>query len=208
MFHINSLLENNFLFFVGLNVYLSKTLFEYLERKELLEKSDQQSRLLREVPQIIAEEIEVEATPECRQGEIKQRNDDSPGPIIEKPVEAPVSDTSDDEFELTWTLDIEENVRESKSLQGVMELHVIDLSDDEESEAPSQKEQTSGDKLESLIWHYLDPQGEIQGPFAITLLKRWSDADYFPSDFQIWKTGQSPNEAVYLKDILNRVFPS
>lgn len=103
----------------------------------------------------------------------------------------------------------EENVRESKSLQGVMEPQVIDLSDDEESEPPSQKEQTSGDKLEILIWHYLDPQGEIQGPFAITLLKRWSDADYFPPDFRIWKTGKSPIEAVYLKDILNRpVFPS
>ncbi|EXB69489.1 Uncharacterized protein L484_001687 [Morus notabilis] len=195
----------------------------YLERKELFEKSDQQSRLLREVPQIIAEEIEVEATPECRQEEIKQRKDDSPGPIIGKPVEAPISDTSDDEFELTWTLDIEEsgrggsvqesqqqltksinenrgeseaqkeNVRESMPLQGVMELQVIDLrDDDEESEPPSQKEQTSGDKLESLTWHYLDPQGEIQGPFAITLLKRWSDATTFLQIFRFGKQVRAP----------------
>lgn len=101
------------------------------------------------------------------------------------------------------------NVTERKALQGIMEQQVIDLSDDdEENEQPAQKQQTSDGKMERLIWHYLDPQGEIQGPFAVTSLKRWCDADYFPPDFRIWKTGQSPNEAVFLKDIINQEFPN
>ena len=99
------------------------------------------------------------------------------------------------------------NVTEIKTLQGIMEQQVIDLSDDdEENEQPAQNQQTSDGKMERLIWHYLDPQGEIQGPFAVTSLKRWCDADYFPPDFRIWKTGQSPNEAVFLKDIINQEF--
>ncbi|GMN55231.1 hypothetical protein TIFTF001_024353 [Ficus carica] len=271
----------------------------YLERKELLETPDEQSRLLREIPVIIAEKVEVEATPACHPEDIKPQKEDSPGPNIERPKEAPVSDTSEDEFELTWAFNIEEserdglvqepqkeptksvnegrgeretqkvkvtetktlqgimeptisvnetrsergtlkvnvteiktlqgimepskfvnetcgeskplkvNVTERKALQGIMEQQVIDLSDDdEENEQPAQKQQTSDGKMERLIWHYLDPQGEIQGPFAVTSLKRWCDADYFPPDFRIWKTGQSPNEAVFLKDIINQEFPN
>ncbi|KAL1201143.1 hypothetical protein V5N11_008891 [Cardamine amara subsp. amara] len=35
------------------------TLFEYLEKRELLEKPEEQSRLLREVPEVVAEELEL-----------------------------------------------------------------------------------------------------------------------------------------------------
>lgn len=56
---------------------------------------------------IIAEKVEVEATPACHPEEIKPQKEDSPGPNIERPKEAPVSDTSEDEFELTWAFTIE-----------------------------------------------------------------------------------------------------
>lgn len=36
------------------------TLFEYLERKKLLQTPDEQTRLLREVPEVIPDEVEVE----------------------------------------------------------------------------------------------------------------------------------------------------
>lgn len=92
----------------------------------------------------------------------------------------------------------------------VVRPQVINLSDDdvEENKKPSSdRKQIPDDQLESLIWHYHDPHGNTRGPFTITSLKRWNDSDYFPSDFKIWKTGQSSSEAVLLKDILNRYFP-
>lgn len=87
----------------------------------------------------------------------------------------------------------------------VMNPQVIDVSDDEDNEPLSVGNQIPEDKLGSSIWHYLDPQGDIQGPFSLTCLKRWSEADYFPLDFKVWKMGQSQDEAVLLKDILQQL---
>ncbi|PON75437.1 SWIB/MDM2 domain containing protein [Trema orientale] len=320
--------------------YRLLTLFEYLERRELLQTPDEQSRLLHELPEVIAEEIEPETAPLYCPDEVKQRNNSSPGSILAGPREASTSDTREaetedereDEFELTWAVDdiiseesrrdnsmqvsqkevqelrreptksnvqdspkevqelqkeptksikvqelqkevreLQEEVRdlqkeptkymnvlesqkevqelrkestesinvqelqkevresrmeptksmndshggseaqvviaESKSSHRAMEPEVIELSDDDEDEEPARKEQTFDGSLGSSMWHYLDPQGDIQGPFAIISLKQWSDAEYFPPDFKIWKTGQSPTQAVHLKDILKLAFP-
>lgn len=113
-------------------------------------------------------------------------------------------DKSDGE---TQHLEVKENKASQQMVdEMVTRSRVIDLSDDDEIENPSSKNQIPDDQLGSLIWHYQDPLGNAQGPFAITSLKRWNDADYFPPDFKIWKTGQSSNEAVLLKDILNQAF--
>lgn len=89
----------------------------------------------------------------------------------------------------------------------VIAYQVIDLSDDEENVEPSVGKLLPDDLLGSLSWHYLDPQGEIQGPFSLASLKRWSDADYFPPNFKVWRMGRSQDEAVLLKDVLHQVFP-
>jgi len=89
-----------------------------------------------------------------------------------------------------------------------MTSQVIDLSDDEEVEELSVAKKFPDDMLGSLLWHYLDPQGDIQGPFSLTSLKRWYDADYFPPDFQVWRSDRIQDGAVLLKDILDQNFPS
>ncbi|XP_054786444.1 uncharacterized protein At5g08430 [Prosopis cineraria] len=86
---------------------------------------------------------------------------------------------------------------------------VIELSDDdgEENEEPSSEKQTTAKMLDwSIGWHYRDPRGRVQGPFSVDLLKRWSDANYFPPDFKIWKAGQRPDECVLLVDVLHWFF--
>jgi len=90
-----------------------------------------------------------------------------------------------------------------------MDVQVIDLSDSEEDEGPSYRDNVQIIDCDpgSFLWHYLDPQGDVQGPFSLTLLKRWNDADYFLPEFKVWKTGQSRNEAVLLTDVLRRLFP-
>ncbi|KAF9684153.1 hypothetical protein SADUNF_Sadunf04G0088100 [Salix dunnii] len=102
------------------------------------------------------------------------------------------------------------NIEENKHSQCSIGMQVIDLSDDsEEDEGPSHRDSVQIIDCDpgSFLWHYLDPQGDIQGPFSLTLLKRWNDADYFLPGFKIWKTGQSRNEAVLLSDVLGRLFP-
>ncbi|XP_045792623.1 uncharacterized protein At5g08430 [Trifolium pratense] len=94
------------------------------------------------------------------------------------------------------------------------QIQVIELSDDDEEEIekpstikPSIIKPVPGEELQSSMWHYKDPQGQVQGPFPIISLKCWSDARYFSPDFKVWKAGQSQDQSVLLLDILPKYFP-
>ncbi|KOM26726.1 hypothetical protein LR48_Vigan307s001100 [Vigna angularis] len=88
---------------------------------------------------------------------------------------------------------------------------VIELSDDDDDEEENEK--ASITKLvpavqseDTLMWHYRDPTGNVQGPFSLNSLKRWSDAGYFNGDFRVWKSGDRQNESVLLVKILAQFF--
>uniref|UniRef100_A0A0E0DRJ3 GYF domain-containing protein n=1 Tax=Oryza meridionalis TaxID=40149 RepID=A0A0E0DRJ3_9ORYZ len=52
------------------------------------------------------------------------------------------------------------------------------------------------------VWYYNDPQGDEQGPFPLQILRHWLKAGYFKEDFRVWRTGQSCDSAILLKDAL------
>lgn len=55
------------------------------------------------------------------------------------------------------------------------------------------------------VWYYSDPQGQVQGPFSLQMLKRWNDALYFPQEFTIWRYLQNGAlDVVLLVDALKR----
>ncbi|KAJ9671260.1 hypothetical protein PVL29_027309 [Vitis rotundifolia] len=84
---------------------------------------------------------------------------------------------------------------------------VIELTDDEDKQEDQIGEnQSVGEHLGSLIWYYLDPQGQTQGPFSTASLKRWSDAEYFPPDFKVWKKGESQENSVLLSNMLHQSY--
>ncbi|KAL9278861.1 hypothetical protein AtEden1_Chr5g0091301 [Arabidopsis thaliana] len=90
---------------------------------------------------------------------------------------------------------------------------VIELSDDDEDD--NGDGETLDPKVEDvrvlsydkekLNWLYKDPQGLVQGPFSLTQLKAWSDAEYFTKQFRVWMTGESMESAVLLTDVLRLV---
>lgn len=47
-------------------------------------------------------------------------------------------------------------------------------------------------------WHYIDPQGAVQGPFAMSQLQQWQNAGYFAKDFKIWRTDETKDRAILL----------
>ncbi|XP_039835912.1 zinc finger CCCH domain-containing protein 44-like isoform X3 [Panicum virgatum] len=49
------------------------------------------------------------------------------------------------------------------------------------------------------LWNYLDPQGNIRGPFALTYLFRWRG--FFDKDFKVWRTGETMEQAILLQDV-------
>ncbi|PUZ65928.1 hypothetical protein GQ55_3G265200 [Panicum hallii var. hallii] len=59
-----------------------------------------------------------------------------------------------------------------------------------------------GASLHRCMWHYIDPQGDEQGPFSMEQLYRWWNNGYFPNDFRVWKTGQTSDAAISIIDAL------
>ncbi|KAL5173894.1 Uncharacterized protein HKD37_16G046336 [Glycine soja] len=76
------------------------------------------------------------------------------------------------------------------------QIQVIELSDDddEENEKPSTAKLVPSVQSDTLMWHYRDPMGNVQGPFSLISLKRWSDAGYFPRHFKVWKSGRQVSD--------------
>lgn len=84
---------------------------------------------------------------------------------------------------------------------------VIELSDDDDDvEVVETVGRNCGENPNEAVWHYLDPQGQTQGPFKLCLLKQWSDANYFHPSFTVWKTGQTSRDGLLLLDVLRRTF--
>ncbi|CAN8256862.1 unnamed protein product [Cochlearia groenlandica] len=251
----------------------------YLEKRELLQNPEEQSRLLREVPEVIGEELvpSREASPEAQESDNEQQLSESPissiletpevrnlfggenqqcnGFMISNPITTPGITThamgSNRELP-TWIasagnanllgvveqplngiIGVETPTKESKvtELQSSKPLsnlnnngsqaqpnptEIIELSDDDDDEDENNDGETldpggveevqvmSYDK-EKLNWFYKDPQGDIQGPFSLTQLKAWYDAEYFHKNFKVWMTEQSLESAVLLTDVLRRI---
>ncbi|KAK2655722.1 hypothetical protein Ddye_008774 [Dipteronia dyeriana] len=231
-----------------------RELYEYLDRRQLLQTPAEQSRLLCEVPkvieaieqdapEVIADAIEQEASEHDSPDGIKQGNNGSQVPILKETSEIPICDIAANgisscfvshnteftgiqaalskskqqtepgillDFSMGQQQKLLTEIRNESNVvpQPVTKeenkmAEVIELSDDDENEIP-----IFDFDLERLEWQYADPQGDIQGPFSITSLKRWSDADYFPPGFKVWKTGQRPDEAVLVCDLLQWAFPN
>lgn len=204
-----------------------KELLEYLERKQFLETPAEQSRLLYEVPEVVAEELELEPVPVEFTDNIEKGKNGSPMSSFQGASKITVPQTSADEPLSTWVsfgensagtqhvvkiskhnqTEVEAwNGQEKNNSGGLFGRVVIDISDDEK-ENSNAGNMNQDYNIGSKIWHYMDPQGDIQGPFSLMSLKHWRDADYFPPDFKVWKTTQTRRNAVLLNDILRRMFP-
>ncbi|GJS92205.1 zinc finger CCCH domain-containing protein 44-like protein [Tanacetum coccineum] len=57
-----------------------------------------------------------------------------------------------------------------------------------------------------LVWHYLDPNGKVQGPFSLVQLQRWSTTGYFPPDMRIWVSHEDKSQL--LNDVLKDQLPN
>ncbi|XP_010275004.1 PREDICTED: uncharacterized protein At5g08430-like isoform X2 [Nelumbo nucifera] len=267
-----------------------RELFEYLERRKLLQTPSERLRLLQETPTIIAEEIEPEPTPQDTPVDEKQgenghlnsvrlgiissltvgRTDASGGGAVFQKSEERKTEEEQNHFGASvreeklqvdmhisndqttsfiqgeqhqsgahasekqqhhpsdahlacatehkyQPMEINEQISSQSCIVGLVEnaggqTMFIELSDDEDSHDGGKNPSLAfmnhiPEHPESYIWYYLDPFGEIQGPVSMSLLKRWSESNYFDPDFKVWKTNQSKDDAVLLTDALSRIFP-
>ncbi|KVI08788.1 hypothetical protein Ccrd_012834 [Cynara cardunculus var. scolymus] len=53
-------------------------------------------------------------------------------------------------------------------------------------------------------WHYRDPSGNVQGPFSMVQLQKWSIAGYFPADMRIWASREA--DSLLLTDAIQAQF--
>ncbi|KAL3832926.1 hypothetical protein ACJIZ3_007662 [Penstemon smallii] len=257
---IEALIMQFNIYILGLKLKIYFTLFEYLDRRKILQTPSEVEKLLLKIPEVIAEELE----PEVIVDEKAEGNDFSPISILRgnsdvsnasgygdlvTPSQAIINDShapggqnghedgyetskqmeemedqpadltqqgaliinvADDDCNIeTQAVIKEEKYPQVKQEQPLATTQVIELSDDDEDGDESTDFGPMGmDRVspDDVIWHYLDPQGNTQGPFSLNSLKRWYDANYFNSGFKVWKMGQSQDDSVLLADILNRIF--
>lgn len=246
-----------------------RELAEYLDKKQLLQTPAEQERLLREVPEVVADELEPEAVPQDLLNDTNG-NDGSPEatsapeipsfntaenrvlsakvPVATSAQEIPSFNTPENRVlsakvppranSFVISFDGGKDGEDGQKLKPVSDLYInagkpwlsnrlekkvyvenqkaskpekkpdtqiIELSDDEDEQVDSSE--VPALDIQAIIWHYLDPSGVAQGPFPLSFLKHWKDDDYFPDDFVVWKTGQSPKDAVLLTSLLGRWFP-
>ncbi|WZZ30308.1 LOW QUALITY PROTEIN: hypothetical protein YC2023_013709 [Brassica napus] len=83
--------------------------------------------------------------------------------------------------------DEDENCGDGETLDPTVE-HVQVLSSPPSSACLSDKKRKRDRRTpydrEKASWLYKDPQGDIQGPFSLTELKAWNDAEYFYKGFK------------------------
>ncbi|CAA0833382.1 Uncharacterized protein SHERM_28645 [Striga hermonthica] len=203
------------------------TLFDYIDRRKMLNTPSEREKLLLTIPEVIAEELE----PEVKKTVTSEKADGSPKSILRMTSDASRTDTSGALLSIvvpailtgkvqsggidsilpvnnpngkrTYAVDeaaanIEQampvlNLLNDAKTEGPVEkqtqlatsdnLTVIDLSEDEEPCGEAEDYNNNmRERAEDVIWHYLDPQGQTQGPFSLYSLKRWSDHNYFHSE--------------------------
>ncbi|KAG8100865.1 hypothetical protein GUJ93_ZPchr0013g37949 [Zizania palustris] len=60
----------------------------------------------------------------------------------------------------------------------------------------------SSDMEPEKVWHYKDPYGNVQGPFTLLQLSKWTS--YFPRDMRVWLTFESEERSLLLTEVLSK----
>ncbi|KDP42483.1 hypothetical protein JCGZ_00280 [Jatropha curcas] len=210
---------------------------EYMERLKLLQTPSEQARLSDEVPEIIADEAEIEPADKDLNRKDEKENNTSPKSEIRE-LSRPstkisrdngISSSSNDGADFTGKSQVvlpetqhqpgnsssgEKKVKpadieneEMKNKQIAPAIEVIQLSDDEEEDKSVALSKQTPEDLDSRIWHIVSPHGIKKDHCSMSLLKEWSDICPVSLKFKVWKTGQSPEEAVSLADVIHQFFP-
>ncbi|KAK9146735.1 hypothetical protein Sjap_006638 [Stephania japonica] len=195
--------------------------------RALLKKPEERTRLLQLVPMVIPEEVEIETLPDSpeensREHELKemlyketetlhvfQEEKSIPSNFVVIPDAAgdngvchPKAGKTENEGLVTSspTTDLKEKEL-GEPLQD-------ELRGNEETNDKDKKLVKDGAPYDpkNCVWHYVDPFGDVQGPFSMEMLEKWHGGNYFSPDFKVWKTGQSQEAPVLLTDALALTF--
>ncbi|GLT82683.1 hypothetical protein SLE2022_010410 [Rubroshorea leprosula] len=164
---------------------LRKELRECVEKLQLLHSPEERQRRLREIPEIHADpnmKPSIGFTEDM--GELNEKKKDN----LEKPR---IFDFGRKEGEPTSSLkggdaldDIGNRENKAPSYSAGMEPSVSSIETDK-------------------IWHYQDPSGNIQGPFSMTMLRKWNVTGNFPHDLRIWRVNGKESDSILLTDALD-----
>ncbi|KAI8018079.1 Zinc finger CCCH domain-containing protein 44 [Camellia lanceoleosa] len=65
---------------------------------------------------------------------------------------------------------------------------------------------SANDSETDRLWYYRDPHGNVQGPFCMVQLRKWSTTGLFPPDMKIWGINDEEGDSLLLTDVLNGQF--
>ncbi|XP_072999806.1 uncharacterized protein At5g08430-like isoform X2 [Typha latifolia] len=195
-----------------------RELFDYIDKRELLRTSSERQRLLKEIPRVLADISDIidttSSVKDSRQENKENWSSFHENGAKENHEESEPHDSSalNKNSSNCQVIEIDEDEEDPKGNK-TGETLFIDLVEDEVySNTLQEKKQPMVDthekSLEEVIpdsqnvWHYIDPQGNEQGPFAMKLLRRWREEGFFDDNFKVWRIGQSRENAILLNDAI------
>uniref|UniRef100_A0A7N0UBQ6 GYF domain-containing protein n=1 Tax=Kalanchoe fedtschenkoi TaxID=63787 RepID=A0A7N0UBQ6_KALFE len=60
---------------------------------------------------------------------------------------------------------------------------------------------------DSRMWYHFSSSGVPQGPLSASLLKSWCESSPYAAKLKVWKTGQTPEQAIPIADAILQFFP-
>ncbi|XP_073297033.1 zinc finger CCCH domain-containing protein 44-like [Primulina huaijiensis] len=183
-----------------------KELREYVNKVQLLKSPEERQRRIAEIPIVhdgpkISPEYELEEDVKSADNTEKGKSEGSiqaQNKVIER-VDASGSHSSDIH---TSQANIAIPVTIGMDVQAM--LRSVGLETSTASHSVGNSPSASNIETEKL-WHYRDPNGKIQGPFAMLQLRKWNTTGLFPHNMRIW-TNHEQYDSLLLTDALNRQF--
>ncbi|CAN1854710.1 Uncharacterized protein At5g08430 [Linum perenne] len=178
--------------------HLLCTLSEYLERLSKLKTPEEQSRLIREIPEIIGDEEQSGCMQVWKPDELEKK-------VAGNEVQVTIASGNWDNLEKKNIQpgkqkdDDDDHGEETKRNE---KIEVIDLGVGNDDDEAIDKD--------SKIWRCASTNGMILGGlYSISLLKQWKDSSSAGPcvlQFKVWKEGQSLDEAILLDDAIRQVY--
>jgi len=191
---------------------------EYVEKLELLSTSEERTRIMNEVLQVhvdshmdpeydSAEEMDDKTTVE-RNENGKRSKGFSPIKVqnfAKKMADAIRHPKNQSKQSALHKLGA---VRNSKNLQSTVGMDIpksgtnICSTISEAAPLSCSPVTLSSDTEPEKVWHYKDPSGNIQGPFTLLQLSKWTA--YFPRDLRVWLIFESEERSLLLTEVLSK----
>ncbi|KAM0873485.1 hypothetical protein ACQ4PT_038041 [Festuca glaucescens] len=191
---------------------------EYVEKLELLNTSEERTRIMNEVLEVHVDshmDPEYDSAEEMEDKPAVEQNENGKRSKGFSPIKVQnFAKKMADAIRQPKNLSKQSTVRKLGAVRNSMNFHSTNGMDipksgtnissriSEAAPLSSSPVKLSSDMEPEKVWHYKDPSGNVQGPFTLLQLSKWTA--YFPRDLRVWLIFESEERSLLLTEVLSK----